>query len=102
MEAFGNLVRKYQDRLFNSMVHQLRNESVAEDVVQEAFMAAFNRLETFQGKKLIRASHQSVTNPKMSAYRLFFQILPLAARNWPSITRAFLAWTRGWRDWSPC
>ena len=49
-EAFGNLVRKYQDRLFNSMVHQLRNESVAEDVVQEAFLAAFNRLETFQGK----------------------------------------------------
>lgn len=47
--AFGVLVRKYQNRLFNSMVHLLRNRSDAEDVVQDAFLQAFRKLDTFQG-----------------------------------------------------
>ena len=47
--AFGILVRKYQDRLFNSMVHLLRNPSDAEDVVQDAFLLALRKLDTFQG-----------------------------------------------------
>lgn len=47
--AFGVLVRKYQDRLFNSMVHLLRNRSDAEDVVQDAFLQALRKLDTFQG-----------------------------------------------------
>ena len=47
--AFGLLVRKYQDRLFNSMVHLLRNPSDAEDVVQDAFLLALRKLDTFQG-----------------------------------------------------
>jgi RNA polymerase sigma-70 factor (ECF subfamily) len=49
-EAFGRLVSRYQDRLYNSMVHQLRNESEAEDVVQESFILSFTRLASFQGK----------------------------------------------------
>ena len=47
--AFGILVRKYQNRLFNSMVHLLRNPSDAEDVVQDAFLQALRKLDTFQG-----------------------------------------------------
>jgi RNA polymerase sigma-70 factor (ECF subfamily) len=47
--AFGILVRKYQDRLFNSMVHLLRNPADAEDVVQDAFLQALRKLDTFQG-----------------------------------------------------
>ena len=47
--AFGILVRKYQDRLFNSMVHLLRNQSDAEDVVQDAFLLALRKLDSFQG-----------------------------------------------------
>lgn len=47
--AFGVLVRKYQDRLFNSMVHLLRNPSDAEDVVQDTFLQALRKLDTFQG-----------------------------------------------------
>ena len=47
--AFGILVRKYQDRLFNSMVHFLRNPSDAEDVVQDAFLQALRKLDTFEG-----------------------------------------------------
>jgi len=47
--AFGVLVRKYQNRLFNSMVHLLRNQSDAEDVVQDAFLLALRKLDSFQG-----------------------------------------------------
>ena len=48
-EAFGQLIRKYQDRLFNGMVQLVRNEFEAEDVVQEAFILAFTKLSSFQG-----------------------------------------------------
>lgn len=47
--AFGQLVRKHQDRLFNTIVHVVGCREEAEDVVQEAFVQAFVKLETFQG-----------------------------------------------------
>lgn len=49
-EAFGGLVRRYQDRLHNGMVQILRNETDAEDTVQEAFILALTKLHTFQGR----------------------------------------------------
>ncbi|MEM9411580.1 MAG: sigma-70 family RNA polymerase sigma factor [Planctomycetota bacterium] len=49
-EAFGRLVFRYQNRLYNSMVQILRNEAEAEDTVQEAFIAALTKLSTFHGK----------------------------------------------------
>ena len=49
-EAFGELIQKYQDRLFNGMVQIVRSETEAEDIVQDACVLAFRKLETFQGK----------------------------------------------------
>ena len=46
--AFGRLVQKYQDRLFNAMVHMLGDAEDARDTVQDAFVQAFVKLETFQ------------------------------------------------------
>ena len=46
--AFGQLVRKYQDRLYNTIVHVVGNAEDAQDVVQEAFVQAFLKLESFQ------------------------------------------------------
>jgi len=48
-EAFGHLIRKYQDRLYNGMVHILRDQTEAEDVVQDAFILAMTRLSSFKG-----------------------------------------------------
>lgn len=48
-ESFGCLVQKYQDRLYNSMVHFLRDETEAEDVVQECFVLSYTRLAKFKG-----------------------------------------------------
>lgn len=47
--AFGQLVQKYQDRLYNTLVHVAGNAEDAKDVVQEAFVQAFLKLESFQG-----------------------------------------------------
>jgi len=47
-EAFSELVRKYQDRLYHGMVQKLQSTADAEDVVQEAFVQAFLKLDTFR------------------------------------------------------
>lgn len=46
--SFGHLVSKYQDRLFNTLFHSLGCREEAEDVAQEAFVAAFVKLSTFK------------------------------------------------------
>ena len=38
--SFGELVRRYQDRLYNSMVHTVGSPEEAEDVVQDALLLA--------------------------------------------------------------
>lgn len=48
-EAFGQLVCKHQDRLFNTMVHVAGVREDAEDVCQEAFVRAYRKLDTFAG-----------------------------------------------------
>lgn len=47
-EAFGQLVTKYQDRLYSAMVHVIGSADDAQDVVQEAFVQAFVKLDTFK------------------------------------------------------
>jgi RNA polymerase sigma-70 factor (ECF subfamily) len=46
--AFGQLVQKYQDRLYNTVVHVVGSAEDARDVVQEALVQAFIKLGTFQ------------------------------------------------------
>lgn len=46
--SFGELVRRYQDRLYNTMFHILHCAEEAQDVVQEAFVQAMVKLDTFQ------------------------------------------------------
>jgi RNA polymerase sigma-70 factor, ECF subfamily len=46
--AFGKLVEKYQDRLFNTVAHLTGNVEDARDIVQEAFVQAFVKLDTFR------------------------------------------------------
>jgi len=47
-EGFGQLVRKYQDRLYNTILHVVGCHEDARDVVQDAFVQAFVKLDTFQ------------------------------------------------------
>ena len=47
--AFGELVRRYQDRLFNAVVRVVDTAEDAADVVQDAFLNAFQSLNSFKG-----------------------------------------------------
>src|SRR5437868_8694434 len=50
--AFGELVRRYQDRLYNTVYRLLDNAEDAQDVVQEAFLHAYQSLDSFKGDSL--------------------------------------------------
>jgi RNA polymerase sigma-70 factor (ECF subfamily) len=50
--AFGVLVRRYQDRLFNTVYRLVGNAEDARDVVQEAFLHAYQALDSFKGDSL--------------------------------------------------
>jgi RNA polymerase sigma-70 factor (ECF subfamily) len=51
-DAYGELVVRYQDRLFNSVLRLCDNGEDARDVVQEAFLHAYQALHTFKGDSL--------------------------------------------------
>ncbi len=46
--AFGQLVRRYQDRLFTSLVHVVSSWQEAEDIVQDTFVQAMLKLHSFR------------------------------------------------------
>lgn len=47
--AFGELVRRHQDRLYNTVYRLLGNAEDAQDVVQDAFLNAYQSLGSFKG-----------------------------------------------------
>jgi RNA polymerase sigma-70 factor, ECF subfamily len=47
-DAFGELVRRYQDRIFATVFRILGNAEDAREMAQEAFFRAFSKLETFR------------------------------------------------------
>ena len=76
--AFGRLVTKYQDRLYNTIVHVVGSTDDAQDVVQDAFVQAFLKLKTFQGNSafftwLYRiAINSTLTHLRKAKLRTFF------------------------------
>ena len=48
-DAFGGLVFRYQDRLFNAILRVVDNPDDALDVVQESFLNAYQSLKSFKG-----------------------------------------------------
>ena len=48
--AFGELVHRYQDRLFNTVFRLVDSAEDAQDVVQEAFLHAYQSLDRFKGE----------------------------------------------------
>jgi len=51
-ESFGALVTRYQDRLFNTVIRLVDNAEDARDIVQEAFLSAYQSLHSFKGDSL--------------------------------------------------
>jgi RNA polymerase sigma-70 factor, ECF subfamily len=49
-EAFGQLVERHQHRLYHGLLHVLGSAEDAQDVAQEAFVHAFEKLASFRGQ----------------------------------------------------
>src|SRR5262252_7207770 len=49
VQAFGDLVRKYEGKIFRLAQHITQNREDAEDVLQETFLKAYEHLDQFQG-----------------------------------------------------
>lgn len=54
-KAFSHLVKKYQKSLLRVTLRFVKELSTAEDVVQEAFMKAYERLDSFEGRAGFRS-----------------------------------------------
>jgi len=50
VEAFGHLVERYQVRLLTAITRSVGRQEVAEDIVQDAFVRAFEAIDRFQGR----------------------------------------------------
>jgi RNA polymerase sigma-70 factor, ECF subfamily len=50
--AFGDLVTRYQDRLYNTVFRLVNQPEDARDAVQEAFLSAYQSLASFKGDSL--------------------------------------------------
>ena len=48
-DAFGDLVERYQDRLFNTLVRLTGSREDAADTAQDAFVQAYLKLDSFHG-----------------------------------------------------
>jgi RNA polymerase sigma-70 factor (ECF subfamily) len=48
--AFGQLVRRHQQRIHRLAIHLLRDRAEAEDVMQETFIRAYRALARFDGR----------------------------------------------------
>ncbi|WP_168210952.1 RNA polymerase sigma factor [Persicimonas caeni] len=48
--AYEEIVRRYQDKAFRLAFSLMKNETDAQDVVQEAFLNMYRKLDTFKGQ----------------------------------------------------
>lgn len=49
-EAYGDLVLMHQDRIFAGIMRQVRDEHLALDITQDAFVQAYKAIETFDAR----------------------------------------------------
>ncbi|MFO8007041.1 MAG: sigma-70 family RNA polymerase sigma factor [Candidatus Brocadiia bacterium] len=48
--AFGELVERHQDYIYNAVFHLVSDEKDAEDLAQEVFLRAYDGLDSFRGE----------------------------------------------------
>lgn len=69
-EAFGELVRRYQHKIFNFVYRMLGDREEAEDLTQETFLRAFKALPTFRaGARFSPWLYRVATNATLNLLR---------------------------------
>lgn len=62
--------RRYQQAMFNAALRIVKDRALAEDLMQESFLKAFQRLDTFRGEAEFGAwLKRIVVNNSLTAYR---------------------------------
>ena len=74
-DAFGQLVERYQNRLFHSLMHLLGSTEDAQDAAQDAFVHAFEKLASFRGQSqfyswLFRIAFNTAVSAKRKTKRM--------------------------------
>jgi RNA polymerase sigma-70 factor (ECF subfamily) len=80
MQAFGSLVAKYQDRVFNLVYRMTHRREDAEELAQEAFLKALEKISQFRGHSqfytwLFRIAANLVISHRRRGGRIRFQSL---------------------------
>lgn len=80
MDAFGQLVSKYQDRLYNLILRMCGRAADAEELTQETFLKALESLDQFRGESrfytwLFRIAANKTISYKRRGSRIKFQQL---------------------------
>lgn len=69
-EAFGELFRRHRDRMWAVALQTTRDPEMAADAVQEAFIAAFRRADSFRGESAVTTwLHRIVVNSCLDRLR---------------------------------
>ena len=50
LDAFNELVLRFQDAVYNTALRIVRDSAIADDVAQTAFISAWQKIETFRGE----------------------------------------------------
>src|SRR5665648_977937 len=69
-DAFGELFRRHRDRMWAVALRTTRDPEIAADAVQEAFIAAFRRADSFRGEAAVTTwLHRIVVNSCLDRLR---------------------------------
>jgi RNA polymerase sigma-70 factor, ECF subfamily len=78
-DAFGELFRRHRDRMWALALRTTRDPEMAADAVQEAFIAAFRRADSFRGEaKVTTWLHRIVVNSCLDRLRRVRPFVDLA------------------------
>lgn len=67
-ENISNWVNEYSDELYSWAFHKVSSKEVAEDIVQETFIAAFKGFENYRGESKPKTWLFSILNNKIIDY----------------------------------
>jgi RNA polymerase sigma-70 factor (ECF subfamily) len=82
-EAYGELVKRYQEKLLRYANYLLQDEHMAEDVVQESFIKAFVNLKGFNTKRVFSSwIYRIVHNEAINKIRKDKRKISLDTNSW--------------------
>lgn len=98
-----NWVNQFSDELFSWALYKTSSKETAEDLVQETFLAAFHKIDTFQGKSQPKTWLFSILNNKVIDYyrlsaRTTKQTFSISENSGYELSDGLFNETENWKD----